>query len=99
MARTHSGGYNKCTDSVLQKIMHQMSIDQVINVRTMIALVKKVLPSRKSIDQHVINNVRLRALKTRNEMVISNITIEPCHLYTFFLTEYRDNSDNYSEGK
>ena len=45
-----------------------MSIDQELNVRTMVALLKKVLPSRKSIDRHLINNVRLRTLKTRNDI-------------------------------
>ena len=47
-----------------------MSIDQKFNVRTMIALLKKVIPPGRSIDRHLINNVRLRALKTRNEMEI-----------------------------
>ena len=76
-----------------------MSIDQELNVRTMIALLKKVLPSRKSIDRHLINNVRLRALKTRNDMENSNISIKPCHFDTSFLAEYRENCDNYCEGK
>ena len=71
-----------------------MSIDQELNVRTMIALLKKVLPSRKSIDRHLINNVRLRALKTRNDMENSNITIESCHFDTSFIAEFKESSDN-----
>ena len=76
-----------------------MSIDQEVNSRTMIILLKKVLPSRKYIDRHLINNVRLRALKTRNDMENSNITIEPCHFDISLLTEYRENYNSYSEGK
>ena len=76
-----------------------MSIDQVIDIRTMVVLLKNFLPSRKSINRNMINNIRLRTLKTRNEMEYLNITIEPCHFNTPFLTEYRDNSNNYSEGK
>ena len=79
--------------------MHQMPIDQEINVKTMIALLKKCLPSRKSIDRHMINNIRLRALKARNDMENSNITIEPCHFDISLLTEYRENYNSYSEGK
>ena len=44
--------------------MHQILIGQEINVKTMIALLQNFLPSRKSIDRNLINNVRLRALKT-----------------------------------
>ena len=29
----------------------------------------------------------------------SNITIEPCYFDASFITEYRENMDNYSEGK
>ena len=39
-----------------------MYIDQKVSARTIIALLKKVIPSRKSIDRHLINNVRLNAL-------------------------------------
>ena len=99
LTRTRSGQYKKCTDSALQRIMHQMSIDKELNVRTMIQLLKNVLPSRKSIDRYMINNVRLRALKTRSEMEISNIPLEPCHFDTSFITEFKESSDNYSEGK
>ena len=79
--------------------MHQMYIDQENNIRTIIASLKKFLPSRKSIDRHLTNNVRFSALKTRNEMENSNITIKPCHFDTSFLAEYKMNSNSYSEGK
>ena len=99
LTRTRSGQYKKCTDSALQRIIHQMSIDKELNVRTMIQLLKNVLPSKKSIDRHMINNVRLRALKTRSEMESSNIPLEPCLLYKLFIAEFKESSDNYSEGK
>ena len=51
-----------------QKIMHQMCIDQEFSARIMIALLKKVLPFKKSIDRHMINNVSLHALKTKHNM-------------------------------
>lgn len=76
-----------------------MSIDQVIDIRTMVVLLKNFLLSRKSINRNMIYNIRLRTLKTRNEMEHLNITIGPCPYNTPFLTEYRDNSNKYSEGK
>ena len=79
--------------------MHQMSVDKEINVRTMIALLNKVLQSRKSNDRRLINNIRLRTLKTRNKMENSNISIEPCYFDTSFIADYKENSDKYSEGK
>ena len=99
VARTKVGEHKKCTDSPLLKVMHQISIHQELNVRTMIVFLKKVLPSRKSIDWRLINNVRICTLKTKNYMKNSSITIEPCYFATSFITEYRENYDNYSEGK
>ena len=79
--------------------MHQMYISQKVNLRIMIALLKKYLPSRKSIDRHLVNNIRLHALKTKHDMENSNIIIGPYHFDISFITEYRENSNNYSEGK
>ena len=79
--------------------MHQMYISQKVNLRIMIALLKKHLPSRKSIDRHLVNNIRLHALKTKHDMENSNIIIGPYHFDISFITEYRENSNNYSEGK
>ena len=76
-----------------------MYIDQEANVTTMIALLKRVLPSNKSIDPYLINNVRLRVLKTRNSTEYSNISIEPYHFDISFVSEYRHNADNYSKDK
>ena len=73
-----------------------MSTDQEINVRIMIELLKHLLPFIKFIDQHLIKNVRLRTLKTKNEKDNLNIQIEPCYFDTSFIAEYKENSDNYS---
>ena len=45
--RTKVGEYTKCTDSILQKIMHEMFIYQELSVRTIISLLKKNVPSRR----------------------------------------------------
>lgn len=79
--------------------MHPMYIDQEISVRTMIVLLKKCLPSGKSINRHMTNNVRLRALKTKNDLDNSNIEIEPCHFDQVFIIEYNENAENFPEGK
>ena len=50
LTRTRSGQYKKCADSALQRIMHQMSIDKELNVRTMLQFLKNILPSIKSIE-------------------------------------------------
>ena len=62
----YSAEYKKNIHSFLQKIMHQISIDQEVSVRTMIVLSKGVLPPRESIVRHVVQNGRLRTLKTKN---------------------------------
>ena len=54
--------------------MHQISIGQEVSVKTMIVLLKYMLHFRKSIDRHMINNVRLRALKIKNDLDNSNMT-------------------------
>ena len=76
-----------------------MYIDQEANVTTVIALLKRVLTSKKYIDQHLINNERFCALKTRNGTEYSNISIEPYHFDISFISEYRHNADNYSKDK
>ena len=72
--------------------MYQIYSDQEGNVRTMIALLKKALPSRKENDWHIINNVRLRVLRTKNDFDNLNIEIEPCHFDPTFITEYNENT-------
>ena len=79
--------------------MHVMSINQEVSVRNMIVFLKKVLPSRKSIDWHVINNVRLCAMKTTNDLNNSNIEIEPSHFDPIFIIEYNKSVTNFYEVK
>lgn len=96
---TCSGEYKKCTDLVFQKITYQMSIDQEVSARIMSTLLKKVSPTRKSIKRHMINNVRLRALKTKNDLDDSNIEIKSFQFDQIFITEYNENTDNFFESK
>ena len=76
-----------------------MAINHEVSVRTMIVLLKKFLHSRKSIDRHMINNVRLRALKTKNDLDDSNIEIKSFQFDQIFITEYNENTDNFFESK
>ena len=91
--------YLKKRTIFLQETMHEMSINQEVSVRTIIVLLKKVLPSRKSIDWHMINNVRLCALKTTNDLNNSNIEIEPSHFDSIFIIECNKSAANFSEVK
>ena len=76
-----------------------MSIDQEVSARIMSTLLKKVSPTRKSIKRHMINNVRLRALKNTNNLDKSSIGIGPCHFDPTYKHEYNGNTDNFSESK
>ena len=76
-----------------------MSIDQEVSVRIMSTLLKKVSPTRKSINRHMINNVRLRALKNKNNLDKSSIGIGLCHFDSTYKHEYNGNTDNFSESK
>ena len=53
--------------------MYQMSIDHEFSTRTIIVLLKKMLPSTKSIGRYMINDVRLCAMKTKNDLNNPNI--------------------------
>ena len=44
-------------------MMVQMTVEPFLNVRVMTELLQKVLPDRKDVDRHMINNVRIRARK------------------------------------
>ena len=79
--------------------MVQMTIDPCVNIRLMIELLHKVLPDRKIIDRHMINNVRIRARKNRLELDYANIDIDPKYFDTTYITSYQDTADNYSKGK
>ena len=60
LSRIRSGDYKRCDDEVLREIMVQMDIDSFVNSRAMTELLQNVLPRRKNVDRHMINNVRLR---------------------------------------
>ena len=61
LCRSRSGAYARCGGEVLKEIMVQMAINPYISVRSMTTLLQKVLPERKDLDRHMINNVRIRA--------------------------------------
>ena len=63
LAVTRSGGYKKYTDEALKEIMLQMDIAPFVYVRAMRELLSKKLSNRKTIDNHMIVNVRFRACK------------------------------------
>ena len=58
LSRTRAGVYKKCADHSLQEVMVHMSIESFVSVRAIRELLYKVLPERKCIDMHMINNVR-----------------------------------------
>ena len=47
----------------------------------------------------MINNVRLRALKTKNDLDDSNIEIKSFQFDQIFITEYNENTDSFFESK
>ena len=68
LSRTRSGDYTRCGDEDLRQIMVQMAIDPFVNIRVMTELLQKVLPNRKDVDRHMINNIRIRARKKKLEL-------------------------------
>ena len=56
-----------------------MSIDPFVSVRAIRELLSKVLPERKFIDRHMINNSRIRARQRKRELLNANIEIHPKH--------------------
>ena len=77
--------------------MIQIAIELFVNVKEMTELLKKVLPDRKNIDRHMINNVRIRARK-KLEFDSVNIEIDPKHFDPKCITSYRDIAGNYTKG-
>ena len=75
-----------------------MYIEPFVSVRAIIELLSKVLPERKFIDRHMINNVRIRARQGKRELLSANIEIHPKHFDTSFNETYKDTCDNYTEG-
>ena len=98
LSRTRSGIYKKCTDYALQEVMVQMSIEPFVSVRAIRELLSKVIPDRKFINRHMINNVRIRARQKSIELDNSNIGIHLKHFDTSFILNYKDTADNYDEG-
>ena len=89
--------YKKYADHSLQEIMVQMSIESYVSVRAIRELLFKVIPDRKFIDRHIINNVRIRDRQKKIVLENSNIEIHPKHFDTSFIETYKDTSDNYTE--
>ena len=81
---TRSSIYKKCADHSLQKVMVQMYIEPFVSVRAIRDLLFKVLPDKKIIDRHIINNVRIRARQRKRELENSNIEMHPKHFDTSF---------------
>ena len=75
-----------------------MSIESFVSVRAIRELLFKVIPDRKFIDGHMINNVRIRARQKNIKLENSNLVIHPKYFDTFFIENYKYRSDNYTEG-
>ena len=76
--------------------MVQMSIESFL-VRAIRELLSKVMPERKFIDRHIINNVRIRVRQRKRKVVNANIVTHPKHLDTSFIEIFKDTSNNYTE--
>ena len=74
--------------------MVQMSIEPFVSVRAIRELLSKVLPYRKFIDRHMINNVRIRARQRKRELENSNNEIHPKNFDISVIETYKDTSDN-----
>ena len=79
--------------------MFQMDIDPFMHVRATIVFIQKALYSRKNVDRHMINNVRIWARKRNLVIDDVNIDIDPKYLNTYFITDYNKSADNYLERK
>ena len=80
--------------------MVQMSIEHFVSVRAIRESLSNVMPKRKFIDRHIINNVRIRVRQRKRELVNANIDIHPKYFDSpSFIETYKDTSDNYTEGK
>ena len=74
-----------------------MSMEPFVSVKAIRELLFKLLPDRKFIDRHMINNVRIRARQRKRELENSNIEIHPKHFDTSFIETYKDTSYDYTE--
>ena len=98
LCRTRSGDYKRCGDEVIREIVVQIAINHFVNVRTMTNLLQKVLPERKDVDRHMINNIRIRARRKKLDLGSKGIQIDPKYFDTTFIKSYIDTDDNYMQG-
>ena len=99
LCRSQSGAYTRCGDEVLKEIMMQVAINPYVSVRSMTTLLQKVLPDRKGVDRHMINNFRIRARRRKFELDSKRIRIYPKHLDSSFIKSYVSTADKYTEDK
>ena len=74
-----------------------MSIEPFVSVRTIGESLSKVMPKRKFIDRHIINNVWICVRQRKRELVNANIGIHPKYFDSSFIETYKDTYDNYTE--
>ena len=98
LSRTLAGIYKKYADHSLQEVMVQMSIEPFVSVRAIRELLSKVLPERKVIDMHMINNIRIRARQRKRELLNANVESHPKHFGTSCIVTYKDIYNNYTKG-
>ena len=99
MAKSRSGDYKKCTDTILKDIILQMVITLFVNIRAARELTCKTFLDRKYIDRYMINNDRIYNRKKKLEWDNANFIIDHKILDISFITEYKYIADNYTEGK
>lgn len=98
LSRVRSGIYKKCADYTLKEVMVQMSIEPFVSVRAIMELLFKVILDRMHINRYMINTVRIRARQKKIELENSNIEIHPRHFDISFIENYKETTDNYTEG-
>ena len=96
LCRTRSGDYKRCGDKFIREVMVQMAINPFVNVRVMINLLQKALPERKSVDRHIMNNIRIRAGRKKLDLDCKSIQIDPKHFDTTFIKSYVHTDDKYT---
>ena len=65
----------------------------------MVEILRKALPERKDVDRPMVYNVRLRARRRKFELETDNGEVLAHHFDTFFIKNYKSNSNNYSKGE
>ena len=62
-------------------------------------LLQQILPERKDVDRHMINNVRIRVQRKKLDLDSKSIQIDPKYFDTTFIRLYVDTDYNYTQGK